>query len=564
MSRDSQYALNRYKAGREGTSVEYQEITEGPKPKTEIPIDLGKVSPDFLKFVRVGALLLVLVAVAIYAMPSKVVPVQLTYELDLGDAHEGTLIVTLIAEGDLPKHLDLEFPPGVFGDEGNGVTPHAPTGHEIGEDGRLVKPLAVKRTQDGWQLSTRGSKRAGFIYQVDLSNILPIEGDVRRHISTLVSGGLRAAGFEVFLQPVGVEVEDITVTVHNPRRIPVITPWPALVRNGRVAKTQTLAQNTMQAANLANGQGYRSQSNRKTTNARDKSPNAAPVPENLLYHPRDLSDLNNSLLICGDLVTASTQARDCVIQLATDRMWQFDTHDALELVRQIARTEMGFFGDAPTPQITVLLAANEINAQGGFDTYGVHTGSSVLIMMNPATTLGDLEAHVSSVIAHEMFHGWLGEAIPQQDLEMLWFTEGATTWYAARMLQTAGIWSSDHAQNVLMSRLERDYTDSPHFGEMSVATAAKGIMASPEQVRFGYAGGMNAVMALDRYLAQTSGKRRPLDGVLRTLYKSRNGDPLTREQFVATVKNQTGIDIDPWLEEHVYNKSTLPAVDSVL
>jgi predicted metalloprotease with PDZ domain len=346
--------------------------------------------------------------------------------------------------------------------------------------------------------------------------------------------------------------------------MPIITPWPALVRNGRVAKTQTLAQNTMQAANLANGQGYKSQSNRRPTRANDKSPNAAPVPENLLYHPRDLADLNNSLLICGDLVTASTQARDCVIQLATDRLWQFDTHDALELVRQIARTEMGFFGDSPTPQITVLLAANRINTQGGFDTYGVHTGSSVLIMMNPATTLGDLEAHVSSVIAHEMFHGWLGEAIPQQDLEMLWFTEGATTWYAARMLQTAGIWSHEHAQSVLQSRLERDYTGSPHFGEMAVATAAKGIMASPEQVRFGYAGGMNAVMALDRYLAQTSGKRRPLDGVLRTLYKARNGDPLTREQFVQTVRNQTGIDIDPWLDEHVYSKSTLPAVDSVL
>ena len=42
-------------------------------------------------------------------------------------------------------------------------------------------------------------------------------------------------------------------------------------------------------------------------------------------------------------------------------------------------------------------------------------------------------------------------------------------------------------------------------------------MADADQVRFGYAGGMNAVMALDQYLAQTSGKRRPLDGVLRTL-----------------------------------------------
>ena len=43
-------------------------------------------------------------------------PIQLTYEMDLADAPRGSLVITLIAEGDLPRHLDLEFPPGVFGD----------------------------------------------------------------------------------------------------------------------------------------------------------------------------------------------------------------------------------------------------------------------------------------------------------------------------------------------------------------------------------------------------------------------------------------------------------------
>jgi predicted metalloprotease with PDZ domain len=327
----------------------------------------------------------------------------------------------------------------------------------------------------------------------------------------------------------------------------------------------------MQAAHLSSGQTYNGNRTREVQAARqgrrsakDASPKAAPVPTNLLYHPRDMADLNNSLIICGDLATATAQARDCVIQLTTDKVWDFDLHDALDLVQRIARTEMGFFGDSPSPQITVMLAANDINTTDGFDTYGVHTGSSVLVMMDRGTTLGDLEYHVSSVIAHEMFHGWLGEAIPQQDLDMLWFTEGATTWYAARMLHTAGIWSSEHALTTIQSRLERDYTGSPHFGKLAVAEAAKGIMADADQVRFGYAGGMNAVMALDKYLSEISGKRRPLDHVLRTLYRSRNGEPLTRRQFVDTVRATTGVDCDAWLTEHVYQKSTLPAVDSVL
>ena len=61
----------------------------------------------------------------------------------------------------------------------------------------------------------------------------------------------------------------------------------------------------------------------------------------------------------------------------------------------------------------MLLAANEINAEGGFDTYGVHTGSSVLIMMNPGTTLGDIghaiqsfvEANNYSVVREYCGHG---------------------------------------------------------------------------------------------------------------------------------------------------------------
>jgi len=565
-------ALLKYKAGREGTTIQYQEAMDDQGNKIEIPIELAKIDSDNFRWVRLGLLAMVLVIVGIVAIPHKTKPVQLTYEMDLSYADQGTITITLIAAGDLPGDLDLEFPPGVFGDAGNGVTPHAPTAHELDEAGNPVRPLAVRRNPEGWNLSTRGSKRAGFIYQVDLANNLPMESDVRRHISTPIAGGLRVAGFEVFLQPLGVEVEDITVTIHNPERIPVLVPWPALVRNRSTGKFAKRVIPVAGHANLAGGQSYRpkrqndARSPRAKNGARtkDASAKAAPVPSSLLFHPRDLADLNNSLIICGDITTASTQARDCVIQLATDREWQFVPQQALDLVRRIARTQMGFFGSAPTPQITVLLAANEITAESGFDTYGVHTGSSVLVMMNAGTTYGELEAHVASVISHEMFHGWLGEAIPQQDLEMLWFTEGATTWYAARMLNTAGIWSSDHARAVLRARLKRDFTDSPHFGEMPIATAAKGIMADANQVRFGYAGGMNAVMALDAHLAIQSGKRRPLDMVLKELYRKRDGSPLTRQQFVDTVRTMTGVDCDAWLEEHVYNKSDLPAADSVL
>jgi hypothetical protein len=510
--------------------------------------------------IRVASWLIILGFAAYFLIPRAPGPIQLTYELDLASAPQGNLVITMIAEGDLPRRLNLEFPPGVFGDNMNGVNPHSATAHQLNPDGSPGKPLAVERTVDGWSIATRGAQRAGFIYHVDLNYTRSLEEDVRRHISTPVSGGLRIAGFEVFLQPVGPEVDDLTVTIHNPGNIDVLVPWPALVKSSDRQRLEGPASGTQQA-NISPGQGFVPATGLQPSSDQDpgRAPAQGTVTSNLLFHPQDLADLNNSLMICGNLQLLTTQVRESVIQLATDQVWQFPLDSALDMVRRIARTEMGFFGSAPTSQITVILAANRVTGRGKFDIYGVHTGSSVLVMMDPQTTWADLEDKCASVIAHEMFHGWLGEAIPQQDPDMLWFTEGATTWYSARMLTAAGIWTPDHSRAVLETRLENDYKLSPLKTQMSVAEAAADVMASPQQVRFAYAGGLTACMNLDQWLAQLTGQTRPLDHVLRHLYENRDGSPLTRLVLEEAVKKTTGIDCKVWLDEHVYKKTTLPA-----
>ena len=522
-------------------------------------LDLGENLPGHT-MIRVASWLVILGFAAYLLIPTSPTPIQLTYELDLENAPQGNLIITLIAEGELPRNLKLEFPPGVFGDVMNGVNPHSATANILNPDGSQGNPLAVQRTSDGWNVATRGATRAGFIYQVDLNHVQGFEKDVRRHISTPVAGGLRVAGFEVFLQPVGLEVDDITVTLHNPENIKVLVPWPALVRSSN-RDQMARVEKPLQQASISQGQGYLPAEGVTPPNNQDpgQAPITRPVPSNLLYHPQDLEDLNNALLICGDIQVLSAQVRETVIQLATDHQWQFPLGGALDMVRRIARTEMAFFGTAPTSQITVILSANNITGEDGFDIYGVHTGSSVLVMMDSNTTWEELEDQSASVIAHEMFHGWLGEAIPQKDPEMLWFTEGATTWYAARMLTAAGIWTPDHSRAVLQARLERDYKLSPLKSQLSVAEAAAEVMAGPDQVRYAYAAGVNACINLDQWLAELTGKSRPLDQVLRHLYENRDGTPLTRLTFQAAVQQATGIDCTVWLDDHVYKKTTLPA-----
>ncbi len=185
-------------------------------------------------------------------------------------------------------------------------------------------------------------------------------------------------------------------------------------------------------------------------------------------------------------------------------------------------------------------------------------------MVDPDVTWGELEDRAASVISHEMFHGWLGEAIPQSDPATLWFTEGATTWFAARMLTAAGVWTPDHTRAVLEARLDRDYRANPLLGTVSVADAAAEVMAGADQVRFAYAGGMAACAALDQWLGERSGLDHPLDQVLRRLYDTRDGHDLSRASLQEAVHAVTGVDCAAWLDDHVYGKTALPPSDRLI
>ena len=101
-------------------------------------------------------------------------------------------------------------------------------------------------------------------------------------------------------------------------------------------------------------------------------------------------------------------------------------------------------------------------------------------------------------------------------------------------------------------------------GAHTVVHCAAEVAAPAEQVRYGYAGGVTACMALDEMLADVCGRARPLDGILRDLYTRDRGRPLTHEGLQAAVLAATGVDCTAWLEAHVYGKVAPPAVMSML
>ena len=58
--------------------------------------------------VRMALVVVLALTAGFFLWPESRPDVHLTYELDLGDAHQGTLIVTLIAEGDLQSSRESD------------------------------------------------------------------------------------------------------------------------------------------------------------------------------------------------------------------------------------------------------------------------------------------------------------------------------------------------------------------------------------------------------------------------------------------------------------------------
>jgi predicted metalloprotease with PDZ domain len=471
-----------------------------------------------------------LLALAIFLqLPRSDGGLDLHYDVDLTAATAGSLRVTATIAGDLPSALEVGFPPGVLGQPGDGVQLVGVTAHRTASRGDRRRPLVLERAAAGWRIAGLRGGPIELDYSLALDAVSGRQTDIRSHISARTPSGLRIAGYELFLQPQSQRIDSVTVVFHNPRRLPLVAPWaPA-------------AAGTAEGAITAVAAGART------------------------YAPRGRRDLNNALIATGVALRIETVARgDAVLQLATEHDWLFTDDVWVRLVTRIAAAEIAFFADAPQPLITCLLAPNPVAGPERFDAYGAHTGSSLLVWLGPRTTYADLHDSAASVVAHEMFHGWLGEAIEQRDPDTLWFTEGATSLYAVRQLVAASIWTPEAARGRLSARLERDYWRNPQRDLTSIADAAAQPAADPATVRLAYAGGIAACLALERRLAGEGAPTDPLDGLLRFLYTQRADGPLTRERLVAAILAVTGCDATAWLEAHVYGRETLPTVEPVL
>jgi predicted metalloprotease with PDZ domain len=141
----------------------------------------------------------------------------------------------------------------------------------------------------------------------------------------------------------------------------------------------------------------------------------------------------------------------------------------------------------------------------------------------------DLPANAAGTFAHELLHSWNGKAIKPASYvkwnygaenysPSMWFVEGVTDYYTILTLMRSGQWEAKGFVRE-MSQALTSYEQEPGFGFVSLASSGVAQWARPLEHLDYYAGGQWSGFLLDVAIRSSTGNRRSLDDVMRSLYR---------------------------------------------
>lgn len=271
--------------------------------------------------------------------------------------------------------------------------------------------------------------------------------------------------------------------------------------------------------------------------------------------PTTLANLINSVAIGGTkLRLVQRDLRGAPLRVALLGDWQFTADQLADTVTPIIAAEDSFWGDRSSPYLVAMAPLGELPS--GLSYHGTGRTDAFSIASTSAFEL----RQAVRFLAHENMHSWVPIALggmPEEDeARDYWFSEGFNDYLASKVLLRSGIWSLAEWAADKNDTLLR-YAQSP-AKTADGAEIARRFWTDSAVQQVSYDRGHLLAAKLDSEIAARSAGKQSLETVLRTQRRAAEGSPeLAVALFRKTLRDETGIDIDPDLERYARRGETL-------
>ncbi|MBU8923209.1 MAG: hypothetical protein KOO63_15425 [Bacteroidales bacterium] len=426
----------------------------------------------------------------------------LSYRIEMVDADFNLVRVSGNVFGSLGRKVPLRLPEK---GNGRGLDPLGLKAFDM--DGR---PLEVKREGDIWTIENSG-RDFTFSYEVVLTIEDRYSSEVRGMISLLEEGRGRIMGRDIFLIPANNFEDGVTLDVSLGYEGPVHSTWECI--------------------------------------------------DSRLIVP-GVADLATTLVVSGDYRVYETEVFGTRLSLAIAGDWSFHDDELFSVIRDVVSHEIGWFGSSTHKKHLFVCDNNPVKGGKGFDHYGMHFSGSILLLLDRRIDRSQIYDTPMSIVAHEFFHNWNGEAIRPASDGMMWFIEGATVYYSYRALTDVNILTFSQYEMKRESTMRR-FMENPYLESVSISDAANRDLSDKDMVNMLYDGGFLAASIIDEKIAELSGGRKGLIDVIRYLWELHpDGCLLDEDKLCEALIGVTGHDFERFVGELVDAPAPPAIVDS--
>ncbi len=277
--------------------------------------------------------------------------------------------------------------------------------------------------------------------------------------------------------------------------------------------------------------------------------------DHLKGKPTTLANLINSVAIGGTrLRLVRRDLRGAELRVALLGEWSFTADQLADTVTPIIAAEDSFWGERSAPFLVAMAPLGELPS--GLSYHGTGRTDAFSIASTSAFEL----RQAVRFLAHEYMHSWVPIALggmPEEDEATdYWFSEGFNDYLASKVLLRAGIWTlaewaADKNETLLR------YGQSP-AKTADGAEIARRFWTDTAVQQVSYDRGHLLAAKLDSEIAERSAGKQSLESVLRTQRLAAEGSPdLAVALFRKTLRDETGIDIDPDLDRYARRGESL-------